>query len=301
MGLKPGEMVLRGGMLPGPTVITGVKTVHGCGFMYLWKTSRFLNAFLAGKMSAERPLSCTAVPEALQELREVARHELLRGAVADDASGEASGQVDPTAALGFDAPSPAEAMLEKRSKRQRPSAKALLPSLVSVTLKKDGFEPWTVRLLLESAQKAVAMEVTVANLTALYLRVQADLAAGVKLRPRHGHGKGGAAAMSTDALRRKPRHYDDGSKEYAVRNRWVRKFPPDSAEVPPDGARPGWKRVRVLKRRHTEDVGGSSRRGGVLGMLARGGAAAVSAASASTAAAGPAEESAEDSDPLAAS
>lgn len=297
LGLKPGEIVLRGGMLPGPTVVPGVKTVNGCGFVYLWKTSRFLNAFLAGKMSADRPLSCTDVPEALQELRELRRHELLRGEGADSASGETSGKVDPTAALGFDAPAPAEALPEKRSRRHRPSAKALLPATVLVTLKKDGFEPWSVRLLLEHAQKAVALEVSVSNLTALYLRVQADLAAGRKKRARNGAVKGGAEAIA-GSPRRKPRHYGDGSKEYSVRNRWVRKFPAGSAEVPPDFARPGWKRVRVLKRRHTEERDGPVRRGGVLGLLARGGVARGPASSACAAPASNPDSEAEASDPL---
>lgn len=302
LGLMPGELVLRGGMLKGPTVISGVKMVHGCGFVYLWKTSRWMNQFFAGKLSGKRPLACTKVPEDLQVLREQARADCLRGmeAAAEDC-GSSAGKPDPTAALGFDAPAPAAAVVVKSSKRAKKGAKALLPSVVEVTLKKDGFEPWPVRLLLESVQKAVALEATVENLTALYLRVQADLAAQRKLRPRHGRGSGFPCG-SADIRRKPPRHYEDGTKEYSVRNRWVRKFPLSSAEVPPVSANPSWKRVRTLKRRHTEDQVGPPGRGGLLGQCRRrGGLLAASGGAASAAVAPAGLESAtppEEDDPL---
>ena len=254
LGLKLGEMVLRGGMLKRPTVISGVKIVHGCGFVYLWKTSRWLNEFLAGGMRGARPLSCTAVPEALQELRERARLQSLQDASVEDASDGAAGTLDRTEALGFDAPAPAAASGYKGSKRKRLAAKALLPLTVEVTLTTPGFDPWKVRLLLESVQRAVAMEVTTDNLTALYLRVQADLAAGRKLRPRYGSGGGGAGGAASQVRRKKPRHYEDGSKEYSVGRRWVRKIPEQAAGGRPPFAGPSFRRFKVLKRRHTEDA-----------------------------------------------
>ena len=238
LGLLPGEVVLRGGLLKGPTVVQGVKTVQGCGFVYLWKTARWLNEFLAGSYKATRPLSMTKVPEGLLELREMARHERLRsvagfahrGSDSDSGlagSGPQSESGDPTEALGFDAPDtvppPAPALPHRR---RRAMAKALPPT-VEVTLVKPGFDPWTVRLLLERPQQAVAMEASTENLTALYLRVQADLAASRSEGSQPGRGRAGAKAAVAKA-RRKPRHYEDGSKEYDRGTRWERRFPAEA-------------------------------------------------------------------------
>ena len=188
VGLLPGEIVLRGGLLKGPTVVQGVKTVQGCGFVYLWKTARWLNEFLAGSMKATRPLSMTKVPEGLHELRELARHERLRsvagfanrGSESDSGlagSGLGSESGDPTAALGFDAPDagpPAPPALPQ--KRRRAISKALPPT-VEVTLEKEGFGPWTVQLLLERPQQAVAMEASTENLTFNFAAVKIEAGA----------------------------------------------------------------------------------------------------------------------------
>ena len=262
LGLLPGELVLRGGLLKGPTVVQGVKRVQDCGYVYLWKTARWLNEFLAGSMKATRPLSLTNVPEGLQELRERARHELVRSVTGHGSCGSdsASGldgcgpgcvSEDPTAAMGFDAPEASPPRLPK--KRRQAVSKNLLPSTVEVTLEKEGFGPWRVRLLLERPQQAVAMEASTENLTALYLRVQADLAASRSSGSDAGRGRPKKKAAAAQA-RRQPRHYEDGSKEYDRGSRWVRKFPAAAVSARPAFVWPGWKKQKVLKRRHTEDA-----------------------------------------------
>ena len=138
LGLQPGEFVLRGGLLKGPTVVQGVKTVNGCGFVYLWKTSRWLNEFLAGSMKASRPLSMTTVPTGLQELREEARSERLRSTSGLDGRGLAPCASDPTAALCLDVPDAHPPEPAKLGWRLRASTKKLLLAMVEVTFEKGG-------------------------------------------------------------------------------------------------------------------------------------------------------------------
>ena len=76
LGLLPGEIVLRGGVLKGPTGVQGVNMVQGCGSVYAWKKPRWFNEVLAGSMKAMRFPSVLQVPEGLSELREFARSAL---------------------------------------------------------------------------------------------------------------------------------------------------------------------------------------------------------------------------------
>ena len=110
-----------------------------------------------------------------------------------------------------------------------------------------------MRLLVERPQQAVATEATAENLTALYLRVQPDLAASRSSASQLGRGHAATKAAAAQK-RRKPRHYDDGSKEYDRGTRWVRKFPAEAVPARPAYVWPGWRRQKVLKRRHTDDA-----------------------------------------------
>ncbi len=69
LGCLPDEIVLRGGLLPKPVIVSNIRVVAGAPYLYLIKSNSVLCQFLAGQTSCKRPLVKTSVFETLQLAR----------------------------------------------------------------------------------------------------------------------------------------------------------------------------------------------------------------------------------------
>ena len=241
LGCLPGELVLRGGLLPKPVILTNVKFVGNRPFLLLWKGHPAICKFLTGLSSCKRPLANSSVFESLQSLRNCKFQLLVKQARASQTVADPKEQVDLVDQLGLDAPE----VKASPTKLGRPvSALRLssqLPAFASVSYDHpDGWEPV---LLMEAGSKAPAMEATADNLQTLFALVALELAVGTTKRARHG-----ADPASPRPAPRGPA----GSREYFVGNRWVKKIrSPDSGGA----ARPPYAmRFRTLKRKASDEA-----------------------------------------------
>ena len=212
VGLAPNELSVRGGFLRKPEVFENVVTVEGRQFLPLIKRQPLLTRFLLGRAevlatNARRPLAKALVIDQLATLRADARARLLKDNLAD-ASGDAAG--DWAGKLDLDGG-------DSQPKSARKRRKLALPSMVCVSIEREGFEPWHPMILLDKASKAVSIEATAANLDMLSRLVARDCAVG----DYHREAFGSAAASGSRPL---PRG-QSGSREYFVgsRNAWLTK------------------------------------------------------------------------------
>jgi hypothetical protein len=124
--------------------------------------------------------------------------------------------VDKAAALELDADSPTEPNSEPNRGRRRSRGKradlGLVPDFAPVLLQHAGKAPWSPLILMETATKAPAIEVTADNLGRLLELIVEDLQDGAVKRVKHGVDRQGPAPRG-----------NKGDREYFVRNRWVRK------------------------------------------------------------------------------
>ena len=98
--LKATEIVLRGGQMKKPVLISGLTCRDGKKYIYLWKNSNDLSKGFAGLPACKRPLANTMVFEKLAQARNVKRSALL-AELAND--GEVSGdELAPAADLDLD-------------------------------------------------------------------------------------------------------------------------------------------------------------------------------------------------------
>ena len=261
-GVHPTEIVLRGGYLKRPTLLCGLVVVDGRQFIHLQKASPELSWFLTGLPVFKRPLLKTNAFEAVMDARDAKYQALIREMGSLDVAGPAPLVDD----LGLDAPPAsvdnAAAAAGRNSKRQRRVATSLskqLPRAVEVVVHRPGLPDWTPLVLVENGRGTAGMEAIDANFAALFEMVAADLArGGVKGRQHYP-----VAAEPTD--RRKPRRLDDGSREYFIRDRWVKKWKEMSDS--------GKKVTRTLKRRPSDQAASSQAQGEAASSRAQGKAA----------------------------
>ena len=103
-GLQPTEIVLRGGYLTGPMVLTRLRLCDGIKFCYLWKASHELARFLCKGQLRARPLAATAVFENLVKLRNDKFRELHKASMrAEEDEGDGNDEPDLAADLEVDA------------------------------------------------------------------------------------------------------------------------------------------------------------------------------------------------------
>ena len=115
-GLLRGEMVLRGGFLSEPCVITGLVMVADRGFVPLTRTGSWsLTRFLTGRPARSKPLAGLPIFDALASARAAAAHQyrmesiaasaVPSGSVASGPSGRDDGEAEIDLGLDDDEPS----------------------------------------------------------------------------------------------------------------------------------------------------------------------------------------------------
>jgi hypothetical protein len=235
LGCLATELVLRGGRLQEPLLLTGLRVVNGKQFITLSKSNYVLNRFLSKSSSCKRPLAGTLVFEKLTKLRNDGYQQLLiqAASVPEDNQQE---QADPTAILDLDsspgiivASSPGDEPASKRRFPKRLAAQVHLT--LPATMQQLGRESWELTMLSESARHNPAMEASAANFAALLAWVEADLSDEGVRRPKYG-------SLVAAADRRSPRG-PKHAREYHVNGKWVTKIVE---------AGPAPKRFRTLKR-----------------------------------------------------
>jgi hypothetical protein len=245
LGCLPTEVVLRGGRLQEPLVLTGLRVVNGKQFVTLCKASSVLNRFLCKSSVCKRPLAGTLVFEQLTKLRNEAYQRLLAQAASEPCEPQEE-QADLAALLDLDASPgvlvaslPVDASAAKRIRLPKRLA-AQLPKTLTVTMEASAGMRWEVTLLAECARKSPAMEASAANFSSLLEWVEADLHDDHIRRLQHG------ALVATEDRRspRGPKH----AREYFVKGTWVTKI--REAEPAPYG---DGRRFRTLKRRGSDE------------------------------------------------
>ena len=262
VGVHATELVLRGGSLKGPAVLSGLRVVDEQQFVYLQQSNPVLCKFLTGQAACARPMAKTSVVEDLRKLRDRAYKEALDGLLA---AGAPAPLVNAPAAsvddLDLEAPEaePAasvDAPAASRSSRwYRRAARLQVPRTTTVTCQRPGAAPWSVTLLMENGRGAPAMLATAENFDRLLEFVRGEVASDTfrrKAHPKANKAEG----------RRKPRTLEDGAREYFVRGRWVAK-----RKVLGDD---GIKRVRTLKRKPTEEMTAAARAAPLRGPASEG-------------------------------
>jgi hypothetical protein len=256
-GTLPTEMVIRGGMLKGPAVLTGLCTALDKPFIPLRKSDKVLSLFLTGRPAGLRPLANTLIIEKLLELRNNKRRDLaaeirrdLRMPAVDDAGAMvavADGQVDD---LGLDDPAEVLVAVDPVDKRRRGicnrAVLSQLPRTAAVSVERPDGTVWEPVLLVDVAHKAPAMECVVANFQALFEIVQGQMTDGTSQRKQYGKEHPLSESKA-------PRHHPDGSREYWVRGKWIRRY------KIPSSSRPALRKYRTLKRKSSDEAAAAAR------------------------------------------
>jgi hypothetical protein len=249
LGTLPTEIVLRGGLLKGPVVLAGLSVVLGKQFVALRKADKVLNEFLTGRPAHLRLLAKTSIFEKLLALRNGRCRDLLaeiRQPAGDDAGVMVAGAEGQKDDLGLDDPGDVLVAENHVAQRARSVSHRVLKSQLHRTAVVSQEQPdgtlWKPVLLVDVAHKAPAMECVAANFQALFDIVQADLADGTSHRKRYGSDCPLPAAKA-------PRHYGDGSSEYWVRGRWVRRY-----KLASDTRPVIHRKYRTLKRKPSDEA-----------------------------------------------
>lgn len=228
MGCKPTEVVIRGGYLKQPLVLTGLSVVGGQQFFGLAKTSRVLNRFLCKEPLCKRPLARTLVIEKLAILR----NDAYQKALAETKVSQEVAVVmdhDLTAGLNLDMDTDVMVASESSPGKRRVSNRrflAQMPSTVRVLMDRADSDPWEPVLLAEPATKAPSMEASAENFASLFALVDADVSNGDVRREAHG-------TTRDELSRRGPRGPKD-ARQYFIRGKWITKIPKDRVadEIP---------------------------------------------------------------------
>ena len=214
------ELVLRGGFLPRPEVLTGLRAIDGARFVHIWKVCPTLNKFLTRESSSRRPLSRSSI---LDELTK-AKNEMvdaLMGSLRKKLAEEDNNAEDKAAALDLDADwvdseKPAQ---KKQNKRAKLTAHQLpLTSVLEFQLP-SGLT-WKPRVLVE-ARCAVAVEATQENFQILFDAVTGEIQEGNFKRRRNGSSDSKGDEKEGQSLGgNAPRTYFVSCKK-----RWIKKVP----------------------------------------------------------------------------
>ena len=220
------EVVLRGGYLKDPAVLTRLRVVEGRHFLPLWKSCPVLNKFLTGQPSCRRPLAKSMVFEAVTDAKNKAWEE----EIAALRTGEVPQPTDDLVSALDLGDEQASALPSGQRRRKRPlSQRALrhqVPNISRLSLVREGKAVWEPCVVMDQPTKAASLEMTADNLRTLLEWVGDDRAEGEVKRERFGTGV-------TRTERQHPR-VTPTAREYFVRGRWVKKLrkATDSAATP---------------------------------------------------------------------
>ncbi len=184
-GLSESEFVLRGGGLKFPTVLPA-RLHEGRLYVTLSRDSHMIHELLTDQKLFHRLLANSGVFAALASARQEARMQALTAAFGPKSAEEMDeGKED----LGIDG-APA-AQLQRWAAKKGNSLGTVAAEL---RIELEGDEPWTPRVLLDSARAAIAMEASTENFRTLRRLVQAELQ-----RPRAADRRliGGSPGAST--------------------------------------------------------------------------------------------------------
>jgi len=171
-GLMPGELVLRGGFLKEPALLTTLIPAGTKQYLPCWKTDPVLNTFLTPVSSCKRPLADCGTLERLLKLRNDLIEKNIQAQKEQEAADAAKAALDdddPIAALGLDAPAAKPA---RRPRARGGGAAAVASGELEVAL--PGGAIWKPRVLLGDQKKALALEATGENLESLLELVRHD-------------------------------------------------------------------------------------------------------------------------------
>jgi hypothetical protein len=244
LGLLPTELVVRGGMLDKPMVVTDLVLLHDRQFWRLKKSDSKLSQFLTGVTASMRQLSNTLVFERLTADRDARYTAALQGLGFDGGGDVGEERKDDLGLEGSGGGSPVSRKIKTRVRSQ-------MPATVTLAIDLPDGSVWQPVVAMDPPKVAIAMEAITENFDALFMLVRLDLEDGTSRRAQWGHerelGEGKA-----------PRVLDDGSREYwdagTVRTgRWVRKVP-----IPLEDS-PGQKRkFRCIIRKPSDEAASSS-------------------------------------------
>lgn len=216
IGLLPGEMVLRGGGLPAPVVLSGLREVSSRCFVALNRKDTALHLFLTGQAAYKRALGSSAIWAALTAARNEARLHAFRSAV------QTPGEDDNVEDLGLDDPSVCKKI---RLSRQIAKADVQIPESAQVEIN-IGDRMWSVWVLLDDPRLTVSMEASAHNFETLREVVLQEMAAPAQEM---------AALAPADEDKRSPKG-PRGRREYwrKDRHRWVMITPVEGADAAAD-------------------------------------------------------------------
>jgi hypothetical protein len=180
-GLLSSELVLRGGWLVRPEILPNLRVVSDRKYVTLWKVDPVLNKFLTPHCYSNHPLKNCAFLNDLKTAREHMRESLMRALNCEDDF--MSSEVDKAGGLDLDGSDVEPKKLRAKTLVERRANALLLPAAGEITMTSGGLEPWTLRVLLDTPSKAVAMEATQSNFIKLLLFVDAELSVARSLMP----------------------------------------------------------------------------------------------------------------------
>ena len=195
-GLQADEIVLRGGRLTSPTLLTGLEVVEGRQYVRLGRRSPALCLFLTAKSQCVGPLAGNAVLDQIAALRQ----DFVQKFGKEDINDVEDDKVED---LGLDASDESLVPTGGRSRRNLRVVNKTLPSHFEARLARPGKCDWTFRMLCERGNKAPCIEATTVNFEALFQLVS------------DSHAKTGVEEDSPakQRSRRSPRG-DPGAREY---------------------------------------------------------------------------------------
>jgi hypothetical protein len=167
VGLLDTEIVLRGGYLLRPEILTNIRLVDDRKFVPLWKSCPVLNKFLTSNCYSKHPLKGCTFFNAMKVLREQKRADI---SAEWRRVGTENIEKDKADDLGLEA----EPVVRGR-RRSRAIPKHTLPKYVEITMLSGGLGRWTLTVLLESQAAAIVMEASQLNFDKLAACVHKEL------------------------------------------------------------------------------------------------------------------------------
>ena len=229
----PGNMdvILRGGFLIRPLVMTACAVVDSKKFVRLWKGSAELSAFLTPSSVSKRPLVNCSVFKALGDARRHARG--VRLALLSDAhrpeTAASQGQ-ELSETLDFDEPADGSSPLpEKMTRKHIRRMTTQLLACVQVSLEREGQDPWTPWILIDAKTNvAPAMEATQENFRILHEMILEEMShdqcSSTEILSSTESMSTGDATVSSQRVKNLPRCGPDGAREYYhAKKGWVRR------------------------------------------------------------------------------
>ncbi len=212
-GVLSSELVIRGGGLDQPVVLTELKEENGKRFVHLVKNDEILASLLTGVSKSRRVLSNTLTIERVGRLRDDKFAEL-----AAELGLQVGSQSPASVDDGLDLVSVLPGGPSPKKARVRPQILIQMPTFAAVEALMPDATMWRPVVLLADRKSNPFMEATEQNFKNLYILVQHDLAGGQLKRLPHGVGRGAEE-------KKEPRALDNGSTEYWVeaRQRWCQK------------------------------------------------------------------------------